>query len=110
MIRRPPISTRTDTLLPYTTLFRSRPGLGAGAGRAGGLEARRARGAAPARDVGGRSVARGRVAVVGVRAALPRRPRRRRCLQPADGREERRTSPRALARRADLRRTWSRAG
>src|SRR3546814_19532581 len=25
MIRRPPISTRTDTLLPYTTLFRSRP-------------------------------------------------------------------------------------
>src|SRR3546814_12656930 len=25
MIRRPPISTRTDTLLPYTTLFRSLP-------------------------------------------------------------------------------------
>src|SRR3546814_3456377 len=24
MMRRPPISTRTDTLLPYTTLFRSR--------------------------------------------------------------------------------------
>src|SRR3546814_6511527 len=24
MIRRPPISTRTDTLFPYTTLFRSR--------------------------------------------------------------------------------------
>src|SRR3546814_1275585 len=24
MIRRPPISTRTDTLLPYTALFRSR--------------------------------------------------------------------------------------
>src|SRR3546814_19340039 len=24
IIRRPPISTRTDTLLPYTTLFRSR--------------------------------------------------------------------------------------
>src|SRR3546814_14888697 len=24
-IRRPPISTRTDTLFPYTTLFRSRP-------------------------------------------------------------------------------------
>src|SRR3546814_20027405 len=39
MIRRPPRSTRTDTLFPYTTLFRSRPfglllarGLGAGAG------------------------------------------------------------------------------
>src|SRR3546814_9820100 len=26
MIRRPPISTRTDTLFPYTTLFRSRTG------------------------------------------------------------------------------------
>src|SRR3546814_13747186 len=25
MIRRPPISTRTDTLFPYTTLFRSPP-------------------------------------------------------------------------------------
>src|SRR3546814_6291263 len=25
MIRRPPISTRTDTLFPYTTLFRSTP-------------------------------------------------------------------------------------
>src|SRR3546814_8551679 len=39
MIRRPPISTRTDTLFPYTTLFRSlnlllpRPG-GDGSGRA----------------------------------------------------------------------------
>src|SRR3546814_3534436 len=28
MIRRPPRSTRTDTLFPYTTLFRSRRGLG----------------------------------------------------------------------------------
>src|SRR3546814_16658909 len=27
MIRRPPRSTRTDTLFPYTTLFRSQPGL-----------------------------------------------------------------------------------
>src|SRR3546814_18440688 len=27
MIRRPPRSTRTDTLFPYTTLFRSRHGL-----------------------------------------------------------------------------------
>src|SRR3546814_3850407 len=27
MIRRPPRSTRTDTLFPYTTLFRSIPGL-----------------------------------------------------------------------------------
>src|SRR3546814_11730086 len=29
MIRRPPRSTRTDTLFPYTTLFRSRHGLAA---------------------------------------------------------------------------------
>src|SRR3546814_6479064 len=28
MIRRPPRSTRTDTLFPYTTLFRSRPTTG----------------------------------------------------------------------------------
>src|SRR3546814_12277878 len=28
MIRRPPRSTRTDTLFPYTTLFRSPPRLG----------------------------------------------------------------------------------
>src|SRR3546814_2665066 len=27
MIRRPPRSTRTDTLFPYTTLFRSMPGV-----------------------------------------------------------------------------------
>src|SRR3546814_10412874 len=30
MIRRPPRSTRTDTLFPYTTLFRSKPGTKAG--------------------------------------------------------------------------------
>src|SRR3546814_12411639 len=34
MIRRPPRSTRTDTLFPYTTLFR------AGVGGAGAVEAR----------------------------------------------------------------------
>src|SRR3546814_3096938 len=41
MIRRPPISTRTDTLFPYPTLFRSRRG-GAGLvpkSRLGGLAA-----------------------------------------------------------------------
>src|SRR3546814_5874065 len=30
MIRRPPRSTRTDTLFPYTTLFRSKNGTGEG--------------------------------------------------------------------------------
>src|SRR3546814_2319396 len=34
MIRRPPRSTRTDTLFPYTTLFRSGPGRGPAAGQA----------------------------------------------------------------------------
>src|SRR3546814_17768822 len=39
MIRRPPISTRTDTLFPYTTLFRSLTGrtLSASAAKAIGL-------------------------------------------------------------------------
>src|SRR3546814_2954359 len=36
MIRRPPRSTRTDTLFPYTTLFRSHHALGI-ARRAGGV-------------------------------------------------------------------------
>src|SRR3546814_6012555 len=41
MIRRPPRSTRTDTLFPYTTLFRSRPLLARGAAATG--ESRSAR-------------------------------------------------------------------
>src|SRR3546814_3635736 len=40
MIRRPPRSTRTDTLFPYTTLFRSRsPGVPNGASRKGSFTA-----------------------------------------------------------------------
>src|SRR3546814_6186505 len=35
MIRRPPRSTRTDTLFPYTTLFRSLPYCGAAPYRCG---------------------------------------------------------------------------
>src|SRR3546814_8206339 len=38
MIRRPPRFTRTDTLFPYMTLFRSRAGLGIGTALAFGLE------------------------------------------------------------------------
>src|SRR3546814_12109955 len=44
MIRRPPRSTRTDTLFPYTTLFRSRVqrrSRGSGADRAGRWAGRR---------------------------------------------------------------------
>src|SRR3546814_3428530 len=36
MIRRPPGSTRTDTLFPYTTLFRSYPQVADGGAHAGG--------------------------------------------------------------------------
>src|SRR3546814_18931028 len=36
MIRRPPRSTRTDTLFPYTTLFRSHDKVGQGQGGLGG--------------------------------------------------------------------------
>src|SRR3546814_9623796 len=54
MIRRPPRSTRTDTLFPYTTLFRSAAkagGDGIDRGAADGrAAARRGRGADPARS------------------------------------------------------------
>src|SRR3546814_10819601 len=43
MIRRPPRSTRTDTLFPYTTLFRSAPSCGM-AWRASSRGARRSAG------------------------------------------------------------------
>src|SRR3546814_2375849 len=68
MIRRPPRSTRTDTLFPYTTLFRSRPEhrrqaraavrcAGAGAGDRRGLEDARARQRGPGADGGARRAA-----------------------------------------------------
>src|SRR3546814_8419845 len=41
MIRRPPRSTRTDTLFPYTTLFRSRQGPHSPAAAQSGLRADR---------------------------------------------------------------------
>src|SRR3546814_6012281 len=47
MIRRPPRSTRTDTLFPYTTLFRS-----AVPGRAGRARRRRNRGGRGVRGAG----------------------------------------------------------
>src|SRR3546814_3181759 len=49
MIRRPPRSTRTDTLFPYTTLFRSRPNVSppCKGGAGGGLRATRAADAGP---------------------------------------------------------------
>src|SRR3546814_9373854 len=59
MIRRPPISTRTDTLFPYTTLFRTSP-------RWAALPARRP----------------GVVDDIQDRQPAPRRPRRRAVPQP----------------------------
>src|SRR3546814_10262001 len=52
MIRRPPRATRTDTLFPYTTLFRSR--------------AQRARGFADQRGIGFERLVRRKHVVVGV--------------------------------------------
>src|SRR3546814_14063197 len=43
MIRRPPRSTRTDTLFPYTTLFRSGGALAGGKARRALLDDRRSR-------------------------------------------------------------------
>src|SRR3546814_12172257 len=58
MIRRPPRSTRTDTLFPYTTLFRS---AGAGAGLI----------ALPNRLLGGMDA--GALALLGAQASRPGR-------------------------------------
>src|SRR3546814_5940355 len=96
MIRRPPRSTRTDTLFPYTTLFRSRQppeSLGAGCrvevDRAHALLQHRRRARQPARLHGAfvelvpvHRVAAGRLGVLGVaggvadRRILRRRQRR----------------------------------
>src|SRR3546814_6348101 len=61
MLRRPPRSTRTDTLFPYTTLFRSCRDEGAGRGGGGGPARARpgsrppGQGPAPAEGRGGRA-------------------------------------------------------
>src|SRR3546814_11078244 len=57
MIRRPPRSTRTDTLFPYTTLFRSAPsGRGVNGGRPAGRRELPAAGrAGSGRSAAGRS-------------------------------------------------------
>src|SRR3546814_1797581 len=58
MIRRPPGSTRTDTLVPYTTLFRSRR-VRAGAEGKGGRQRVEIRTADIARDAGAKKQAVG---------------------------------------------------
>src|SRR3546814_14750181 len=78
MIRRPPRSTRTDTLLPYTTLFRSRRDVRTDAARASlprlypppGFAAAAAR-TPPARQAPGKDPAQPAARLgVGLRAAL----------------------------------------
>src|SRR3546814_4161381 len=76
MIRRPPRSTRTDTLFPYTTLFRS-PGIGERFSTD-----RRARDRAGRCELGGR----------GARAGRSRRAGGRRRAAAADRRSEEHTS------------------
>src|SRR3546814_3666470 len=70
MKRRPPISTRTDPLFPYTTLFRSRPArLRGRRRRLGGTECRGVQGEAEAdrsRQVEGVGAGEGREVGVGV--------------------------------------------
>src|SRR3546814_2078568 len=73
MIRRPPRSTLTDTLFPYTTLFRSVEAQAAG-GRARGLRAGRLPPHRQLRARGLRLRADGR-ARQAARAAVPRHPR-----------------------------------
>src|SRR3546814_14067739 len=83
MIRRPPRSTRTDTLFPYTTLFRSEwPGRAHGKGHARTRRVSRGHptGAEPplcALDTGGDATRRPhRPCLAWVRRARPRRARR----------------------------------
>src|SRR3546814_4675056 len=76
MLRRPPISTRTDTLFPYTTLFRSRRPLARGRGLALPRVGQGQRAAHPraARRVRARHApVAGRRAVRDLRAACPLR-------------------------------------
>src|SRR3546814_20502415 len=64
MIRRPPRSTRTDTLFPYTTLFRSAGAAGAGGCGVLRLEPGVAAAVRPAADLGLPGVGAGGAAVV----------------------------------------------
>src|SRR3546814_3670103 len=82
MIRRPPRSTRTDTLFPYTTLFRSAAYAVAGAGRQAGL-------------------GRGRARLVGARGRAPRAAVRRRQAA-GDVEEDRRRQGRSEEHTSEL--------
>src|SRR3546814_7175277 len=88
MIRRPPRSTRTDTLFPYTTLFRSRLLLAVGA-RRHGAESDQADGRARGAASGGRGEGCGLAALLhGRGVAQPQGPRHAR-----DRRDDRGRAP-----------------
>src|SRR3546814_17845404 len=101
MIRRPPRSTRTDTLFPYTTLLRSLPAVAAvgvvraaaGSGRPGQAQAgvRVRRGAPAVRPRPGRAAPAGGTGG----AADPLQGRRRVLLLAVPGRPHRRHPPQA---------------
>src|SRR3546814_2328146 len=92
MIRRPPRSTRTDTLFPYTTLFRSRHG-NAGSSHLRQSRARQDR--LRSRGGGRHGIARSRP----VRArASPSRARRTRSIRPATRSEEHTSELQSLMR------------
>src|SRR3546814_10854063 len=83
MMRRPPCSNRTDTRLPYTTLFRSRPQLRCPWLWRPRLRCPAAGAAAPERRSGGLLGVDLRRALL--RAGLHRRPAARLGLLPLDG-------------------------
>src|SRR3546814_5519020 len=98
MIRRPPRSTRTDTLFPYTTLFRSR-----GQGARADLEARalrrRRRGLAASTPVATPCLCR---SALGRDRALPVRPVAPECAPTVGGRPVKAMTPPAdLGTRVD---------
>src|SRR3546814_11717961 len=78
MIRRPPGSTRTDTLFPYTTLFRSEPERRAGGDVLRALLRHWADAGPDAADAGAQDRDRGRVRG-GDEADRPRHPTRADC-------------------------------
>src|SRR3546814_10295533 len=73
MIRRPPRSTRTDTLVPDTTLFRSHPGLPDTRHRADARGCGFAAAAPPVRGVAARRRGRGNHRAAARRLLWPRR-------------------------------------
>src|SRR3546814_14198168 len=107
MILRPPISTRNDTLLPYTTLFRSEGGLSGDlrAGRRAG-ERNGREGEAPEAQLAAERYAHD-FHFLGSPLTAPRRwPHRCGCARHGQRREQRFFHPRSGRCRSEERRVW----